>query len=63
MQDLLALLADYGSAGDGTPSSDLTGDGLVNVEDLLGLLAAFALQTDCGTPLRDSMPPHAPCSG
>ena len=51
-QDLLTLLADYGGAGDGNPSSDINGDGSVNVEDLLALLAAYGQQTDCGTFLQ-----------
>ena len=63
MQDLLILLSNYGGAGGGSPSSDITSDGTVNVEDLLGLLAAYGQQTSCGTFSRGSMPPYTLCSG
>ena len=45
------LLADYGDASD----TDLTGDGVVGVNDLLSLLSDYGIQTDCGAP------PPPPC--
>jgi hypothetical protein len=50
VQDLLGLLAAFGSAGGGNPSTDMNGDGVVNVVDLLDLLSAYSQQTDCGAP-------------
>ena len=59
MQDLLSLLADYASTGSGSPSSDLDGSGLVDVNDLLALLSAYGQQTDCGAFCMHRVAPRA----
>lgn len=41
VDDLLALLAQWGGCSGGGCSADLNGDGVVNVDDLLALLAAW----------------------